>query len=123
MTADTVLAPVHPGEILLEEFLRPLGVRKYHLAKEIGVPARRSAEASRRLCPGPAASQEQHHAADLLRPNGLSDWDILVADTALEDVNDLVASIARWRRLARSPVILWRSSFGSGADVHAEVVI
>lgn len=41
MTADTVMAPVHPGEILLEEFLRPLGVSQYHVAKEIGVPARR----------------------------------------------------------------------------------
>jgi antitoxin HigA-1 len=41
MAADTVMAPVHPGEILLEEFLKPLGVSQYHLAKEIGVPARR----------------------------------------------------------------------------------
>ena len=41
MGADTVMAPVHPGEILLEEFLRPLGVSQYHLAKQIGVPARR----------------------------------------------------------------------------------
>ncbi len=41
MTADTVLAPVHSGEILREEFLRPLGVSQYQLAKEIGVPARR----------------------------------------------------------------------------------
>ena len=41
MTADTVMAPVHPGEILLEEFLGPLAVSQYHLAKEIGVPARR----------------------------------------------------------------------------------
>ena len=41
MTADTVMAPVHPGEILLEEFLRPLEVSQYHLAKAIGVPARR----------------------------------------------------------------------------------
>ena len=32
---------MHPGEILLEEFLRPLGVSQYHLAKQIGVPARR----------------------------------------------------------------------------------
>jgi hypothetical protein len=35
------MAPVHPGEILLEEFLKPLGVSQYRLAKEIGVPARR----------------------------------------------------------------------------------
>jgi addiction module HigA family antidote len=41
MAADTVMAPVHPGEILLEEFLKPLGVSQYQLAKEIGVPARR----------------------------------------------------------------------------------
>jgi addiction module HigA family antidote len=32
---------VHPGEILMEEFLRPLEVSQYQLAKEIGVPARR----------------------------------------------------------------------------------
>jgi addiction module HigA family antidote len=35
------LAPVHPGEILLEEFLEPLGLSQYRLAKEIRVPARR----------------------------------------------------------------------------------
>jgi antitoxin HigA-1 len=33
--------PVHPGEILLEEFLRPMGVSQYRLAKDSGVPARR----------------------------------------------------------------------------------
>jgi addiction module HigA family antidote len=41
MAADTIMGPVHPGEILLEEFLKPLSVSQYHLAKEIGVPARR----------------------------------------------------------------------------------
>lgn len=41
MVADTVMGPVHPGEILLEEFLKPLGVSQYLLAKEIAVPARR----------------------------------------------------------------------------------
>jgi addiction module HigA family antidote len=41
VTADVIMAPVHPGEILLEEFLGPLNVSQYHLAKEIGVPARR----------------------------------------------------------------------------------
>jgi len=33
--------PVHPGEILLEEFLSPLGVSQYRLAKAMSVPARR----------------------------------------------------------------------------------
>jgi len=35
---------VAPGEILLEEFLKPLGVTQYRLAKEIGVPQRRIGE-------------------------------------------------------------------------------
>jgi antitoxin HigA-1 len=35
------LPPVHPGEILLEEFLSPLGVSQYRLAKETSVPPRR----------------------------------------------------------------------------------
>ena len=35
------LPPVHPGEILLLEFLEPLGVTQYRLAKDINVPPRR----------------------------------------------------------------------------------
>ena len=35
------LPPVLPGEVLLEEFLKPLGVSQYKLAKAISVPARR----------------------------------------------------------------------------------
>ena len=38
---ETIMPPVHPGEILLGEFLNPLNVSQYQLAKEIGVPARR----------------------------------------------------------------------------------
>jgi addiction module HigA family antidote len=40
MTKKTV-PPIHPGEILREEFLLPMGVSQYRLAKEIGVSARR----------------------------------------------------------------------------------
>ncbi len=36
-----MLAPIHPGEILMEEFLKPLGITQYKLAKDIHVPARR----------------------------------------------------------------------------------
>ena len=39
--ATTKLPPVHPGEILLEEFLEPLGISQYRLAKDISVPPRR----------------------------------------------------------------------------------
>jgi len=35
------LAPVHPGEVLQEEFLAPLRISQYRLAKEISVSARR----------------------------------------------------------------------------------
>ena len=40
MTA-TRLPPIHPGEILLEEFLKPMNLSQYRLAKDIGVLARR----------------------------------------------------------------------------------
>ena len=33
--------PVHPGEILLEDFLKPLGLSQYRLAKDLNVPPRR----------------------------------------------------------------------------------
>lgn len=38
---DPALNPVHPGEILLEEFLKPLSISQYRLAKDIHVPLRR----------------------------------------------------------------------------------
>ena len=37
----TEINPVHPGEVLMEEFLEPLGVTQHRLAVEIGVPPRR----------------------------------------------------------------------------------
>lgn len=38
------LKPITPGEILLEEFLKPMGISQYRLAKEINVPAQRIGE-------------------------------------------------------------------------------
>ena len=35
------LPPVHPGEILMEEYLIPMAISQYRLAKELSVPARR----------------------------------------------------------------------------------
>lgn len=35
------LQPIHPGEILMEEFLKPMEISQYRLAKDISVPARR----------------------------------------------------------------------------------
>lgn len=36
---DNTLSPIHPGEVLLEDFMKPLGLSQYRLAKDIGVTA------------------------------------------------------------------------------------
>ena len=41
MTNETKLPPIHPGEILNEEFLIPMSITQYRLAKAVGVDARR----------------------------------------------------------------------------------
>jgi addiction module HigA family antidote len=38
------LNPITPGELLMEDFLAPMGISRYRLAKEIGVPAQRIGE-------------------------------------------------------------------------------
>lgn len=43
ITEDEI-PPVTPGEMLVEEFLKPAGISNYRLAKEIGVPAQRIGE-------------------------------------------------------------------------------
>jgi addiction module HigA family antidote len=35
------LPPIHPGEVLLEEFLKPMDISQYRLSKDLGVPPRR----------------------------------------------------------------------------------
>ncbi len=35
------MPPIHPGEVLIEEFLKPMGISQYRLAKDISVPPRR----------------------------------------------------------------------------------
>ena len=37
----TKMKPLHPGEVLLEEFLKPMSITPYRLAKDIGVPTNR----------------------------------------------------------------------------------
>ncbi len=41
MTASTLYPPIHPGEVLAEEYLTPLGVTQHRVAVAIGVPPRR----------------------------------------------------------------------------------
>ncbi|MDO9131018.1 MAG: HigA family addiction module antitoxin [Anaerolineales bacterium] len=85
---DQKLPPIHPGEILLEEFLKPLGVSQYRLAKEISVPPRRINEivlGKRAISPDTALR--------LARYFGLSDrfWINLQARYDLEVEKDRLA--------------------------------
>ncbi|MBW8004028.1 MAG: HigA family addiction module antidote protein [Planctomycetes bacterium] len=41
MTASRRIPPVHPGEILMEEFLKPMGLSQNRMANDLGVPPRR----------------------------------------------------------------------------------
>ena len=41
MATTTDIPPIHPGEILIEEFIEPFGITQHHLAISVGVPPRR----------------------------------------------------------------------------------
>jgi antitoxin HigA-1 len=41
MKRQKKMPPIHPGEVLLEDFLKPLGISQYRLAKDLRVPPRR----------------------------------------------------------------------------------
>ena len=38
---EKTMQPIHPGEVLMKEFLEPMGISQYRLAKDISVPPRR----------------------------------------------------------------------------------
>jgi addiction module HigA family antidote len=84
-----VLPPIHPGEILLEEFLLPLGVSQYRLAKDICVPARRINE----IVHGKRAISADT-ALRLSRYFGMSDrfWINLQSRYDIEKEKDLLAN-------------------------------
>jgi len=83
-----VLPPIHPGEILMEEFLLPLSVSQYRLAKDICVPARRINE----IVHGKRAISADT-ALRLSRYFGMSDrfWINLQARYDIEKEKDLLA--------------------------------
>ena len=72
--------PIHPGEILREEFLIPLGVSQYRLAKEIHVPARRINEIVLETNP----EEETPEPPQVSFPKSYLKW---VEDYALQDSN------------------------------------
>lgn len=95
------LAAVTPGELLLEEFLVPMGISQYRLAKEIGVPAQRIGE----IVAGKRAVTADTDLR-LCRFFGLSNGYWLRAqaaydtEVAAEKLADVLREIRPWRTLA-----------------------
>ena len=83
------LPNIHPGEVLLEEFLRPMGVSQYRLAKDIGVPQIRISA----ICKG-ARSVTADTAVRLARYFGTSAgfWMALQADYDTEEAEAILAA-------------------------------
>lgn len=95
----------HPGEILMEEFLQPMGITQYRLAKEIGVPQRRIGE----IVAGTRAVTADT-GLRLSRFFGMSegfwvglqtDYDAAIAKDALAKT---LAGIRPWKSIARDGV-------------------
>ena len=102
------LKPVSPGEMLAEEFLKPLGMSNYRLAKEIGVPAQRIGE----ILAGKRAITADTDLR-LCRFFGLSDgwWLRLQADH-----DTAVAKATLVRTLAK--IKPWQETAEHTADAH-----
>ena len=83
------LSPIRPGEILLEEFLKPLGLSQYRLAKDISVPARRINEivlGKRAITPDTALRLSRYFGlSDRFWMNLQGRYDIEVAKDKLAD--------------------------------------
>jgi len=96
------LAPIHPGEVLLQDFLEPLSLSQYRLAQDITVPARRINE----IVHGKRAISADT-ALRLARYFGTSDrfWLNLQARFDLEQQRDLLGA-----RLAKEVRILVHAS-------------
>jgi len=101
------IAPVSPGEMLEEEFLKPLGLTKYRLAKDIGVPPQRigdivagkraiTADTDLRLC-------RYFGLSDGWWLRGQASYDTAMAKDALREVLATIrplATLPRPRRVA-----------------------
>ena len=94
----------HPGEILWEEFLKPMGITQYRLAKEIGVPQRRIGEIVAR-----ARAITADTGLRLLRFFGMSEgfWIGLQMDydaaNAKDSMAKTLAKIKPWTQSAVQP--------------------
>src|SRR5690606_7348656 len=108
---------VHPGEILLKDWLEPLGISQYALAKAIDVPRRRINEivqGNRAITADTAARLGAFFGVDA------EGWLALQAhyDTEIvrERLGDVLSHIPRYDRIARPPLLSHRSS----RDIQAQ---
>lgn len=96
------ITPVHPGEILLDEFLKPMGISQYRLAKSIKVPARRINEiikGTRAMTADTALRLELFFEVSSLFWLGIQkDYELAVAKLELEE--QLIKDVVPWRNLA-----------------------
>jgi addiction module HigA family antidote len=88
----------HPGEILLEEYLKPMGITQYRLAKAIGVPQRRTGElvAGKRSITADAdlPPSKFFGLSDGLRIGLQNDYD---AANAKDSLSKVLANIQTWK--------------------------
>jgi len=103
------LPPIHPGEILREDFLEPLGLTQTRLAQEIGVPQRRIAEiiAGRMAITADTGLRLSRFfgMGDGFWVGLQADYDTALAKSALADV---LSGIRRFEPAPESPLSLGR---------------
>jgi antitoxin HigA-1 len=101
----------HPGEILMEEFLKPMGITQYRLAKEIGVPQRRIGEivaGTRSVTPDTGLRLSKFFG--MSENTGMSEnfWTGLQLDhdaaKTKDSLAETLAGIKPWRRTKQSRV-------------------
>lgn len=83
------LSPIHPGEVLLEEFLKPMGISQNRLALQIRVPARRINEivlGKRRITADTALRLARFFGNSARFWLGLqTDYDLDIAEDSMDD--------------------------------------
>ena len=91
------LPPIHPGEVLLEDFMKPFGLSQYRVAKDIGVPALRISQIV----------------------NGKRS---ITADTAMRLARYFGTSAGVWLRL-QARYHLEKAEIAHGEQIKAEVIV
>jgi antitoxin HigA-1 len=107
----------HPGEILMEEFLKPMGITQYRLAKEIGVPQRRIGEivaGTRGITADTGLRLSRFFGMSEGFWTGLQlDYDAALAKDALIEI---LAKIKPWKHVENNGVEAQQSAPADSAD-------